>query len=327
MAESIERTFASRLELNSGMDELAGGIRRLTFPLPFGIDHVHCYLLPGSDGWTLVDTGLGLPDAAARWEEALDGLEVARIVITHFHPDHAGGGQDAQALTGAGVHQGADDYEQCLRVWGTDDWSERLADYLQRHGLPEQVAGELRHESRTFAPFIRFARDPRLLGEGDELDGWRVLDLPGHADGHICLERDGVLVAGDHLLGVITPTVGLYPDSRPDPLADYQASLRRTIELAPQLALPGHGDPVRDPAARAREILEHHERRLDQTAAALGSDPRSAYEASVVLFGLSLDASGRRFALAETLAHLERLVREDRAGRTGDDDRVSYTAA
>jgi hypothetical protein len=41
------------------MDELPGGIRRLTFPLPLEIDHVHCYLLPGSDGWTLVDTGLG----------------------------------------------------------------------------------------------------------------------------------------------------------------------------------------------------------------------------------------------------------------------------
>ena len=308
------------------MEELPGGIRRLTFPLPLGIDHVHCYLLPGSDGWTLVDTGLGLPDATARWEAALEGIDVTRIVVTHFHPDHAGGGEDALALTGARVYQGADDYRQCLRVWGSEDWSERLADYLQRHGLPEGTAAELRHESRTFAPFIRFARDPEPLREGDEVDGWRVLELPGHADGHICLELDGVLVAGDHVLGVITPTVGLYPESRPDPLADYQASLRRTIELAPRIALPGHGDLVSDPVARAREILDHHERRLDQTAAALAGEARSAYEISVALFGSVLDPSGRRFALAETLAHLERLVHEGRAARTGDDDRVSYTS-
>jgi glyoxylase-like metal-dependent hydrolase (beta-lactamase superfamily II) len=319
--------FASRLELNSRMETLPGGIRRLTFPLPLGIDHVHCYLLPGSDGWTLVDTGLGLPDAVARWEAGLDGVEVVRILITHFHPDHAGGGEDAQALTGARVYQGADDYAQCLRVWGSADWSQRLADYLQLHGLPVDVADGLRHESRTFAPFIRFARDPELLREGDEVDGWRVLELPGHADGHICLERDGVLVAGDHVLGVITPTVGLYPESRPDPLSDYQSSLRRTIELGPRIALPGHGEPVSDPVSRAREILEHHERRLEHTAAALGSEPRSAYEVSITLFGQSLDASGRRFALAETLAHLERLVREGRARRAGDDNRVSYTAA
>jgi glyoxylase-like metal-dependent hydrolase (beta-lactamase superfamily II) len=309
------------------VDELPGGIRRLTFPLPMGIRHVHCYLLPGSDGWTLVDTGLGLPDADARWEPVLRDVEVARIVVTHFHPDHAGGGEDAQALTGARVHQGAHDYEQCVRVWGSAEWSERLADYLCGHGLPQETADELRHEATTFAPFIRFARDPELLREGDEVDGWRVLELPGHADGHICLERDGVLVAGDHLLGNITPTVGLYPESRPDPLADYQASLRRTIELAPEVALPGHGEVVASPAARAREILEHHERRLDETAAILGPEPKSAYEVSVALFGSELDASGRRFALAETLAHLERLVHEGRAGRSGDDQNVSYTAA
>ena len=222
-----------------------------------------------------MDTGLGLPDAAERWEPVLAELDapVVRIVVTHFHPDHAGGGEDAQSLTGARVYQGARDYEQCEGVWGREDWSERLADYLRGHGLPEPLAEELRHEASVFAPFIRFARDPERLHEGDEVDGWRVLELPGHADGHICLLRDGVLVAGDHLLQKITPTVGLYPDSRPDPLGDYLASLERTVELAPRLALPGHNDVVSDPAGRAREILEHHRRRLDETVAALAPEP------------------------------------------------------
>jgi glyoxylase-like metal-dependent hydrolase (beta-lactamase superfamily II) len=310
------------------MDELPGRIRRLTFRLPLGIDHVHCYLLPGEDGWTLVDTGLGLPGAEERWAP-LAGLDapVTRIVVTHFHPDHVGGGEDAQALTGARVLQGASDYEQCERVWGSPDWSERLAEYLQANGLPSEAADELRHESRTFRPFIRFARDPERLREGDEVAGWRVLELPGHADGHICLERDGVLVAGDHVLGAITPTVGLYPESRPDPLGDYLDSLARTIELAPSLALPGHGDPIDDPAARARQIVQHHHRRLDATVEALAGGPRTGFDVSVALFGEHLDAGDRRFALAEALAHLERLVREGRAARHGDGGTVSYTAA
>jgi len=311
------------------VEELPGGIRRLTFPLPLGIDHVHCYLLPGADGWTLVDTGLGLPDAVARWTPLLGDLDapIARIVVTHFHPDHVGGGEDAQALTGATVLQGARDYQQCERVWGRADWSDRLTDYLQANGLPEEVAEELRLESRTLAPFIRFARDPQRIGEGDDVDGWRVLELPGHADGHICLLRGELLVAGDHLLGEITPTVGLYPESRPDPLGDYLESLARTIELAPSLALPGHGPPIEDPARRAREIVEHHRQRLDATAAALAGGARTGYEVSLALFDANLDASGRRFAVAEALAHLERLVREGRARRAGHGGTVSYTGA
>jgi glyoxylase-like metal-dependent hydrolase (beta-lactamase superfamily II) len=283
--------------------------------------------LPGADGWTLVDTGLGLPNPEERWARELARLDapIVRIVVTHFHPDHAGGGEDAQAATGAHVLQGAHDYADCERVWGSDDWSERLTAYLTSHGLPEPVAAELRGEQRVFAPFIRFARDPAPLREGDEVDGWQVLELPGHADGHLCLLRGGVLVAGDHLLGAITPAVGLYPEARPDPLADYQASLKRTAELEARVALPGHGDPIDDPAARAREIAEHHDGRLEATRAALGLEPRTAYDVSIALFGEDLDASNRRFALAETLAHLERLRFEGGAARESDGQTLAYT--
>jgi len=71
-----------------------------------------------------------------------------------------------------------------------------LADYLHGHGLPDEVADELRQESRTFAPSSA-SRATRVAPRRRRVDGWRVLEFPGHADGHICLERDGVLVAGD----------------------------------------------------------------------------------------------------------------------------------
>jgi glyoxylase-like metal-dependent hydrolase (beta-lactamase superfamily II) len=304
-AGSIEQTFVP----------LEDGIQRLTLPLPTGPKHVHCYLAEG----TLFDTGLGL--GSAPW----GSQAIERIAITHFHPDHVGGAEAAAAATGAPVYQGGLDYAQCERVWGSHDWPERIAAWFVRHGAPASVADDLIEQGHAFAPFIRYAIDPDLLYEGSEVGGWEVVELPGHADGHLGFMRDGVLIAGDHLLDKISPAVGLYPESRPDPLGDYLASLERTIELAPRIVYPGHGDPIHDAAGRARELIAHHRVRLDDTGAALTDDPRTAYEISFDLFGADLGPTQRRFAVAETLSHLERLVRDGRAARSGDDQRVSYT--
>ena len=89
----------------------------------------------------------------------------------------------------------------------------------------------------------------------------------------------------------------------------------------------GHGDVLEDPAGRARELQEHHRVRLEETVAALGPEPRTAYELSFDLFGDELKPASRRFAIAETLSHLERLVTEQAARRHEDGRTVTYTAA
>jgi glyoxylase-like metal-dependent hydrolase (beta-lactamase superfamily II) len=311
------------------MEELDGGIRRVTLPLPTRPGHVHAYLLPGEDGWTLVDTGVGLPEAKETWAAALAeaGGRVATVFVTHFHPDHVGAAADLHELTGAPVVQGALDYAQCELVWGNPAWSERLVDWFHLHGAPDDVTAELVGQSSVYRPFIRYQRDPFLVYAGEHVDGWELIAAPGHADGQLCLLRDGVLVAADHLLGRITPTVGLWPASRADPLGDYLAALDRTIELDPRIALPGHGELIEDPAGRARELQEHHRLRLEEAVAGLTGEPQTGYQLSFALFGADLPAAGRRFAIAETLSHLERLVQEGAAQRHEVDGAVTYTAA
>jgi glyoxylase-like metal-dependent hydrolase (beta-lactamase superfamily II) len=193
--------------------------------------------------------------------------------------------------------------------------------------VPEEVVVDLVDTMQPIDSVVHYARDPVLLDDGDEVDGWRVVNAPGHADGQITLLKDGVLVAADHLLDPISPTIGLWPAGRPDPLGDYIASLERTIELSPLVALPGHRDVIADPARRARELIDHHRLRLDAAAAALSSGATSAYDVSHSIFEGRLTVSDRRFAIAEALSHLERLVVEARAARGEVDGVVSYTAA
>jgi glyoxylase-like metal-dependent hydrolase (beta-lactamase superfamily II) len=300
----------------------------VTLPLPMRPGHVHTYLLPGEDGWTVVDTGVGLPEAKEVWRSKLDeaGGRVARIFVTHFHPDHVGAAADLHELTGAPVYQGVLDYAQCELVWGNPAWSERLLEWFRLHGAPGHVTEELVGQSSAYRPFIRYQPDPILMEDGEHLDGWELVPAAGHADGQLCLLKDGILVAADHLLSTISPTVGLWPASRADPLGDYLAALQRTVELDPRVALGGHGDVMDDPAGRARELQEHHRIRLEETVAALGPAPQTGYELSFALFGDDLKPAARRFAIAETLSHAERLVREGAATRDENGRTVTYTA-
>jgi glyoxylase-like metal-dependent hydrolase (beta-lactamase superfamily II) len=306
---------------------LDDGIVRITFPLPLGIDHVHAYVLPADDGGTiLVDTGLGLPGADERWRRILDRVgRPERIVVTHFHPDHVGAAAIVAGLAEAPVYQGALDYEHCLRAW-TREAAERSEQHLVEHGTPAKEAAAVRAHQEQLTAFVHYARDPDPLEPGETIGGWEVLHLPGHADGHLALFREGVLIVGDALLGGITPNVGLWPGSAPDPLTDYLRSLERIAELDPRLALPGHGERIIDPAGRAREISEHHDHRLTRTLETLGSEGRSGYDVSQALFPDALAPSLRRFAVAETLAHLEHLVYAGRAARTTEDGSTTYTA-
>src|SRR5262245_29706936 len=124
-------------------------------PLPMRPGHVHCYLLPLEDGYLLVDTGLGLPDARELWKAELELLDgpVTAMFITHFHPDHLGASRDVLELTGARVVQGRLDADQSGRVWASPAWVAVLAEWFGRNGVPEDVTGQLLEQGRLMQQF------------------------------------------------------------------------------------------------------------------------------------------------------------------------------
>ncbi len=305
------------------IETIAGGIHRITMPLPWALDHVHCYAIEDPGGWTIVDCGLGTPGTVRRWREALERLgspPVSRVVLTHYHPDHLGASRALVDLTGAAeVVQGRFDADLSRRTWGDEADPEAFRRYLLANGMPPGEAG--RSVDEEGGTPVDLARPTRLVDEGDtiELAGERyaVLVLPGHADGHIALlaERTGVMFGGDVLLLEITPNVGRWEDTLPDPLGRYLDTLRRIEDIDPAVVYPGHRGVVADPARRAVEIRLHHVERLDVHEQALRAGAGTAYEVGRFVWGDALGLHERRFALVEAISHLERLEVEGRAAQ------------
>ncbi len=294
---------------------------QITMPLPWALDHVHCYAVAEAAGWTVIDCGLGSAATLGWWREALDQLgggPVERIVISHYHPDHIGASADLAELTGAReVVQGEHDRRLTVSAWIDEDGGQ-FERYLAGHGMPADMAAESASaESRTA---VHPARPTLLVVEGDtiELGGetHRVLELPGHADGHIALLglRSRRLFGGDVLLEAITPNVGRWPDTETDPLGRYLETLGRLSSMAPELVLPGHGPAITNAAGRAGEIARHHHERLDETADALAQGAETAWQAAQLIWaGQPLGFHEQRFALVEAISHLERLEAMGRA--------------
>ena len=303
------------------MQDLGDGVHRVTQPLPWALDHVHCYAVDDAEGWTLIDCGLGTPGTGRRWQEALAQLghpHVRRMVITHYHPDHIGASTRLAEITGAEeIVQGRVDRDQTVRTWLDPDAGDRFERWMLANGMPREEAARSA-EAEDELP-IAPVEPTHLVDEGDTLDlggePFDVLLLPGHADGHIALlgQHSGRLFGGDVLLDEITPNIGRWEDNAPDPLGRYLETLARIEVLAPALVYPGHRAVIERPAARALEIAAHHAVRLDEHERALRAGARSAYEVVQHVWGGRLGFHEQRFALAEALAHLERLERMGRA--------------
>ena len=193
----------------------------------------HVYLLDGADELALVDVGAGMGAEAIVENVRRDGFDPTRIrhlILTHAHGDHAGGAARIRRLL--------DDPAVYL--------SRAVAGFL-REGNEHAVSLDVAKRAGIYPP--DYALEPCdvdvELDDGATIRvgdlALRVLDTPGHSDGHvsIVLELGGqrCLFAGDVVFfGGKILLQSIY-DCRLDALI---GSLRRLRELGIDVLLPGH---------------------------------------------------------------------------------------
>lgn len=322
--------FGDQLPAPGETIEVRPGVHWLRMPLPFALDHINLWLLADGEGWVIVDTGLGTTATRECWERlfanTLRGKPVTRIIVTHYHPDHAGNAGWLTAKTGAPVHMTTGEFltAHAVRDDAAGHDNTNAADFYRANGLPldgEGESGMLSNSYRRGVPELPMRY--RRLMDGDTLSigghDWKVICVFGHAPEQATLfcESLGLFISGDQVLPRITTNVGVW-GNQPDanPLARYLESLERLSALPEGLrVLPSHDRVFEGLHARISQLQQHHEDRLAKLLAACDV-PRSARDVLDVLFRRKLDDHQMRFAMAEAVAHLHLLHAQGSIVRT-----------
>ncbi len=200
------------------------------------------YLVQASEP-ALIETGPTTSVDAVTWglrDLGVQEQDLAHILVTHIHLDHAGGvGTLAARFPGA-------------TVWVHERGAPHLADPTKLLASATRVYGEQRLRA-LFGPMDPVpAERLRAISEGDKVPlgnrDLEVLYTPGHASHHVSLvdSGSGALWTGD-ALGIHLPDVGVLRPATPPPDIDLDvalASIERIRERAESVLMFSHYGPV-----------------------------------------------------------------------------------
>jgi glyoxylase-like metal-dependent hydrolase (beta-lactamase superfamily II) len=185
-------------------------------PLVVGLLQSNCYVISDEKSHDAIVVDPGDDPEKIMGIIAAKKLKVRFIVCTHAHFDHLGGVSVLKGATGAKIVLHKDDLE------------------IYRNA--EKLAASWGFE-------ITQPPEPDMfVKEGDELSfgglEFKVLSVPGHSPGGICLYGNGILVTGDTVFAGSVGRTDLYGGN----MEDLKRSFGRIMSLPPATRiLPGHG--------------------------------------------------------------------------------------
>ena len=233
---------------------------------PHQAEEVISYLITGSNGALLFDTGMGISDIKKVAEE-LTKLPIL-VLNSHTHDDHVGGNWQFDTVRGMDT-----DFTRKNALGSRED--------AQAEVTPDQICGSLPKgvDAKSYA--TRPWKISAYTHDGDRFDlGGRTIEVlatPGHTPDAISLidRANGLLFSGDTYYPA--PIWLFRPETDLDAFA---ASIRRLAALAPQvkLVLGAHNIPVAQPTVLPRLVSAFDLVRAGKVAATPDSPGKVLYK-------------------------------------------------
>ena len=322
--------------------DVAPGVKWLRMPLGGSLQFINVWALEDGDGWCVVDTGMQTRDTSQAWraafKDALGGLPITRVIVTHLHPDHVGLAGWMTRKFGCRLWMTRLEYLQC-RMLVADTGREAPEDgmrFYKAAGWDEDALENYRARFGGFGKAIYQLPDSyRRLDDGEEFDIggriWRIVTGNGHSPDHACLycPELKLLISGDQVLPRISSNVSVFPtEPDADPLTDWMTSCAKVKREVPDdvLVLPAHNDPFHGLHARLDHLIAGHERSLGRLEKSL-AEPKRAIDVFGALFARPIGPDLVGMATGESLAHINCLIERGKAVANTDADGVIWYRA
>ncbi|MXX76474.1 MAG: MBL fold metallo-hydrolase [Holophagales bacterium] len=207
-------------------------------------------------------------------------------------------------------------FEAVLSAVGDRKVAAMLISHTHRDHWPlaPRIAEHTGAEIRAFSEQPPFTAGPRLEDDFRLSAGGTTLvalHTPGHASDHLCflLEEERAVFTADLVMGWSTSIIAP-PDGN---LNQYMASLERLLEFGRgdgiDILYPGHGESIKPPLDRVREIHRHRQQRTDQALEAIAAGVATIPEMVERIY-TDVDPKLHGPAAFSLRAHLDALVEE-----------------
>lgn len=247
-------------------------------PSRTALQGTNTYIIGTGKRRILIDTGdMDVPQYISYLRSVLqnENIDLAHIILTHYHQDHIGGLND--------ILEELPEFTRNCEVWKYPRYQD---DMIHKDLCSLRDGQEFSVEGATL----------------------RVLHTPGHASDHVALHllEDNAVFSGDCVLGDGPAII--------EHLQDFMDSLRVILMVQPEVVYPGHGNIIHSPTEVIQHYLMDQQQKEQQIINVLSKHRKESFTEEDLASVIFTDLSQKQVTKGDSdlATHLHKLLMEDK---------------